>query len=407
MTDLPFPFHALSPDAIRPLLAAPNGSCVSLYLPTHRRPPENLVDRPTYRELLHAVRRRLEDSLPRSRLDRLMAPLDALDGHPDFWAFTREGLAIFAAAKEATGFLLPQPVPPTAYVGPRYQTLPLVRQALAADSFEVLVLSGHAAQVYAGRTVAGEMESLDRLPLPATAGAAAAEGLIQRADVVTEEAREPHRALPLRTAQVNLHGGFETRQADERHDTLIFLRHVDHCLDSRPHDDGPPLILAAGSHLAGVFRRLSRNPRLLEAGIDRDLHGAPLADLAAACGPIMQRVWRQRIENVLAAFEELRPKGLASADLGCIAAAAVAGRIATLAIERDRTFPGQFDPATGSIHPAASDLGRPPVAGGPAADSADVVAGIAEAVVLHRGALVTLPPHLSKTPSGVLALFRY
>lgn len=407
MIDLPFPFHALSPDAIRPLLAAPNGVCVSLYLPTHRRPPENLVDRPTYRELLHAVRRRLDDSLPRSRIDRLVAPLDALETHPDFWAFTREGLAIFAATKEATGFLLPQPVPPTAYVGPRYQTLPLVRQALAAESFELLVLSGRTARVYGGRTVAGEIESLDLLPLPAAAGAAASEGLIQRGDVVTEEVREPHRALPLRTAQVNLHGGFETRQAHERHDTLIFLRHVDQCLDGHPHDHGPPLILAAGPQLAGDFRRLSRNTRLLPAGIDRDLHDAPLADLAAACGPIMQGVWRQRVDDVLASFEELRPKGLASADLGCIAAAAVAGRIATLAIERDSTFPGRLDPVTGSIHSAARVFGRPAAAGGPADDPADVVACIAEAVVLHRGDLVTLPPDLSETPSRVLATFRY
>jgi len=407
MTPLPFAFLPLSADTIRPLLAPPEGMCVSILLPTHRRPPANEVDRPTFRGLVATARRRLAGGMRRPAVERILAPLDALERHPDFWAFTREGLAVFAAAAEATGFLVSESLPQAVVVGARFHTLPLVRLAAGTETFELLVLSGQEARVYEGGAVDGEVVALDPLPLPAAAGAGAAVGLILRSNVVTEETREPHRALPLRTDEVNLHGGFNARQDVDTHDTAIFLRHVDRCLDGRPHDQGPPLLLAAAARLGSVFRRLTHNRRLLAAGIEADLHHASVAELALASGPVIREHHRQRVARLLAAVADRAAHGKASSDLAEIGPAAVAGRVAGLVVERGRPLPGSLDPATGAVRHDESgfDAGAAPVR--EAANRLELLDRIAEAVVLHRGDVTTVPAGSLIGTAGVAAVFRY
>ncbi|MFM9195416.1 MAG: hypothetical protein ACKOWG_06715, partial [Planctomycetia bacterium] len=107
-------------------------------------------------------------------------------------------------------------------------------------------------------------------------------------------------------------------------------------------------------------------------------------------------------------FLQARPRDLGSGDLSDVARAAVAGRVGTLLIEKDRFEPGWLDPATGAIGgdgEAPADLSRS--GDKPATHTADLFGSVAETVLLHGGGVVALERNAMPTESGVAAIYRY
>lgn len=400
---MPLPaLRQLSPGIVRGLLdgrVAGERTCLSLYLPTHPRVPESAVDQPTYRGLVNALRHGLADGRRRDEIERLLAPFDLLAEDRDFWRHVRHGLAILAADGHADGFVLPADVPPRAVVAPRFHVLPLLEMVSAAWPFRLLLLTSREARFYAGTAVGGRVADLAACPLPAAAGPGAGRGRLSRADVVATEVHEPHRAVRLHTGQAVLHGGFGSRQDEIDDDTVTFVRHVAAQV-AAASPGATPLILAAAGHVAAILRQVAPPPGLLDRGIEKNLHLAPEAALADGCGPLIADLAADRAADLLAGFIDARGRGLAGGNLRDIGRAAVAGRIATLLVERDRSEPGEFDRATGELQIAPA---------GTAADTpaADILAAIAETVFLHGGAVQMAARNALPTNSGMAAIYRW
>jgi hypothetical protein len=107
-------------------------------------------------------------------------------------------------------------------------------------------------------------------------------------------------------------------------------------------------------------------------------------------------------------FEQARPHDLGSGDLSDIARAAVAGRVATLLIEKDRFETGSLDPASGAIArdgEVPADLSRS--GDQPAIRTTDLFGSVAETVLLHGGGVVAVDRKAMPTESGVAAIYRY
>jgi len=399
----PLSFGHVSLETIRPLLAPPPGPCLSLYLPTHRRVPDKLVDRPAYRHLVEALELALGFSLPRAAVDRLLEPFRALDSDAGFWDHTREGLAILSANGKGSVFLMPVPPKPLALVTSGFHTLPLVRLAAATERFNVLTLTSRAAHVYEGCTIGAVAGHLDPVPLQGLASAAAEAGAVERGDVIDEETFQPHRVQhgmgPSGLGYGSIvHGGAGSRQDDIDADTEIFLRHVDEVVHERvSRHSCLPLVLVALPKLAALFRRLTKNRLLLDDGVAKDVHLLPPADLLNLVTPVFAAAHKRRIDRELDRFAEARDHGLGSGDLSDIARAAAAGRVATLLIEKDRFEPGWLDRATGAI---AGD-------GEPAGQAEDLFGAVAETVLVHGGGIVALDRIRMPTESGVAAIYRY
>lgn len=416
-------FEPLSLESIRPLVESPAaGQCLSLYLPTHRNVPGNSVDRPAYRHLVAALELAITPARPRDEVERLLHPFRVLDGDRHFWQHARDGLAVLAADGRARGFLLQRPVRPLAMATDHFHVLPLVRIVSSLERFTVLTLTSRVAAVYeatAWHDVAGTAAAhdvsvgpLDPLPLARPAGEATAP--VMRDEVVDDETHQPHRVFrgqgPRGRADARvIHGGTGSRQDDVDDDTEVFLRHVDalvHDHVSRP--TGLPLLVVASGRLAAVFRRLSRNPMLLEERVPLDPHLLSPADLAATIAPVFAAAHARRVAAERAAFDRARVRGLAGDALAEIGHAAVAGRVARLFVEADRFMPGGLDRRTGRIvgdgppPPDASRTGRVP-----ACRSADVLGDLAETVLLHGGSVVSLAAAAMPGPGGAAAIYRF
>jgi hypothetical protein len=416
-------FEPLSPESLRPLLEPHEPPCLSLYLPTHRNLPGNTVDRPAYRHLLEAFELALGLSHARATIERLLHPFRVLEADRRFWEHTRDGLAVFAAAGAARGFLLQRPVEPLAIVTPRFHVLPLVRLVASLERFTILTLTSREAAAYeatawpdvaasqAARNVTvGTLDSLSlREGDPAEAAAPLTRDL-----VIDEEIHEPHRVHvgtgPRGRAAVRvIHGGAGAKQDDIDDDTESFLRQVDAVVEARvSRPTGLPLVLVAAAPLAATFRGLSSNPLLLEEHVPLDPHLMATEELAAVVAPVFAAAHARRIAGELAAYQRARDHGLVAADLTTIGTAAVAGRIATLLVESDRFVPGTLDAATGRIEFRGEPPGDLSRSGDrPAATTQDVLGLLAEAVLLHGGTIVSLAATAMPVPSPAAAILRY
>ena len=398
----------LSTATLLELLAPAPGPCLSVYLPTHRTVPDNTVDRPTFRRLLHALEAALATSHPPAQIDRLLHPLRLLDGDRHFWEHARDGLAVLAAGGAARVFPLQRPVPPLAIVAERFHTLPLVRLVAGRDRFEVLALTSREARIFEGTAWTDArgttVERLDALPV-----GTGPDGTILRAEVVDEEVFQPHRVQRGMGLEGIVHGGMGSKRDDVDADTEIFLRHVDDTVHEKVSRRSElPLVLVAQARLAATFRGLAKNPLLLEEHVTSDPHLMAADTLAASVRPLVAAARRRVVERELRAFGHAHGRGLAQGDLADVARAAVAGRVATLLIEADRFETGRLDHATGAIvfaGPAGGPQARTGAA--TAVTGEDLFGAVAETVLLHGGTVLALARLEMPTESGVAAIDRY
>ncbi len=403
---------SLSLAAVRELLAPPPSPVLTLSLPTHRNVPENRVDLPSYRHLVESLDMALSLSRSRDEIERLLRPFHRLASDRRFWEHTRRGLAVFGAAGWARAFLLPRPVKPLAIVGKHFHTLPLLRQAAAIDRFNVLTLTSREAHIYEGRFIAGAVDPLEPLelePVPLRGVAEPAGQPLNRSSVIDDELLQPHRMRRQLNAAGTVHGGFRGKQDAIDTDTEIFFRHVDELIRERVSlPGGLPLVLVALPELAAVFRGLSQNRLLQDDYVPKDVHLLPLAEIAGLVLPVFAADRCRRIARECRLFELARDRGLAAGELAGIARVAVAGRVATLLVEEDRFEPGWLDRTSGAIHgdgEVRDDLAR--TGDAPAIRSDDLIAAVAETVLLHGGEIFSLEHGRMPTDSGLAAIYRY
>jgi len=404
----------VSLETVRRLLGDRPRQCLSLYMPTHRRVPDNTVDRPAFRHLIEALGAALAPTLSRAAIAHELRPFRLLEADRAFWEHTRDGLAVLATAGAAEAFLLQMPVAPLAIAAPRFHTMPLLRIAASSERFNLLVLSSRAAHVYEGLVTEAGVERLDPVPLHDMPLDGRTESGFTRDEVVDAEILQPHRvergmgpAGLAGTAAV--HGGTGCKREDIEDDTEIFLRAVDETVHERvTRHSELPLVLVAPSRLAAAFRRLSKNRLLLAEGVAKDVHLLPRAELPGLVAPVFAAARAARQTHDLEMFAAAHSHGRGSAEPGAIAAAAAAGRVATLLVERDRFEPGRIDPVTGAVivtGPVPADASRTGDAPGVRED--DLVGTLAETVVLHGGGVVAVDHGALPTPSGVAAIYRY
>lgn len=403
-------FSRLSPDTVREVLAEHPAPGLSLGMPTHRTVPDNQIDRPTYRHLVEALEAALLLTSSRAETGRLLEPLRVLGETVRFWEHTRDGLIVLAADGKARVFVLPVAVQPLAVVAPRFHTLPLVRLAASSDRFDVLLLTSREARVFEVCFVEGGVDTLDQVSLHGPDG----QPELDRAEVTDAEIRQPHRVFRgmgpagLGSGSV-VHGGTGSKQDDIDADTEIFFRHVDKVVrDQVSRRSGLPLVLVALPRLAAVFRGLSKNRHLLDESVPHDAHLLPTERVPELVAPVFARARERRIEHALRRFSAARDHGLAAGDISDIARAAVAGKVAVLLVERDRFEPGRFDRATGAVEfdgMVPTDLSWAGTA--PAMRSEDMLAVLAETVLLHGGEILPIERIRMPTESGAAAIYRY
>jgi hypothetical protein len=352
------------------------GPFLSLYQPTHRSHPQNKQDSIRFRNLVKALDESLRTQYRRSDVAALLAPFHALAADERFWNHTLDGLAVLGASGLFWVGRLQRPVAELAVAADSLHLKPLLRIVQSADRYQVLGVSRQDVKLFEGNRDAMDEIDLDA-QVPRTLS-----------DALTAERKEPHKSVWVphaggRSARASvgiLHSQGGDRADEIARDTEKFFRAVDRAiLERHSRPSGLPLVLAALPEHHTLFRRLSRNPYLLDdaLGVHPD---------AISTDALRERAWRTiephylaRLAGLLEMCGAARAKELGSDDLDRVIEAAAAGRVATLLVQAEREN-ARID---------------------------DRVDDAAELVLRNGGQVVVVPVARMPTRTGVAAIYRF
>jgi len=379
----------LTDDTLRMLLAEHEPPCLSLYVPTHRRRPENQQDPIRYRNLLKVLEESLLSRYPAAVAGTLLGPFRTLASDTGFWNHTWDGLAVLGATGVFQVIKLQRPVSELAVVANSFHVKPLLRMLQSADRYQVLSVNRRQIRLFEGnRDGLSEVDLAPGVPRTIT-------------DALGAELTEPHQTVASYggTAQgTSMRHGHGSKKDEADIDEARFFRAVDRAiLEHYSRPSGMPLLLAALTEYHTPFRLVSHNPFLMGMGIEVDPGSLTTDQLRARAWTIVEPDFRARLRALVERFEDARSKGRGADDLAQVTLAAAASRVESLLVETDRRIPGRLNPASGAL--TLSPLEDPQVD--------DLLDDLAELVLSRGGQVVVVPAADMPTASGVAAIFRF
>lgn len=381
---------SLDRDYAARLFGACEPPCLSLYQPTHRHHPENQQDPIRFRNLVKALEESLRQKYPKLEVRSLLDPFLELARDRDFWNHTLDGLAVLGATGMFRAYKLHRPVAELVVVADSFHTKPLIRILQSADRYQVLGLSRQEMKLFEGnRDALDEIEPAQGVPRTIT-------------EALGEELTEPHQTVAsyggAGGSHSPMHHGHGGKESEVDSDAERFFRAVDRgILEHHSRPSTLPLILATLPQHRELFHQVSRNPYLMDEGIDIHPDALSIDELRRSAWQVVEPRYLARLAALVEEFGSSRSKDLGHEELTQVAKAVSAGRVATLLIEADRHVPGQINAATGDIE--LDDLADPEVD--------DVLDDLATLALKTGGDVVIVPAERMPTETGVAAIYRY
>lgn len=370
-------------------LPEPVPPCLSLYQSTHRSFPDNRQDRVRFRNLVAGLEESLRLKYPGREALPLLRPFMELGEDDGFWNHTLDGLAVFASGSFFRAYRFEASPRECAVVADSFHTKPLLRVMQSGVRCHVLALSRKEVRLFEV-----DRYAIEEVALPADMPRTMLEAL-------GGELTEPRMTVasfgPAGTVGAMRHG-HSTRRDEEQLDDERFFRAVDQAVESRySRPTGLPLLLAALPQHQGLFRKLTKNARLKEQGIESDPGKMTNDELRHRAWELLEPEWRHEILQAIAEYVEAFSKGGGTDNLEEAVGAAVAGRVGLLLIERTMLLAGRIDEADGTVEPARLEE----------QGVDDLLDDLGELVLRKGGRVLVLEPGDMPSITGVAALYRY
>jgi hypothetical protein len=381
----------LTKEFIQELLAADQEPCLSLYMPTHQRHPENLQDIILFKNLVKHLGESLILKYSSQETEDYLKPFDILIEDHDFWNHTSDGLAIFSADGLFKVVGVHKSFDELAIVADSFHTKPLMQYMQSLDHFHVLGLSLNEIKLFEG-----DRHSITEIDLTAKTPK-------NIKDVVGNDLTEPSlngdTSIGILVESIAMHIGNSGKKDETGKDEERFFREVGEVIYehfSKP--TGWPLILAALPEHHNLFRKVNKNPLLLSYGITINPTSVSPDQLAKMAWKIMEPEYISKLDKLVDQYENAKAKGKGSDEYKEVAVAAVEGRVDILLVEADRLIPIRITNLT-TGNTQKKDLINPKVD--------DLLDDMGELVLKMGGQVMVLPVVKMPTETGLAAIFRY
>jgi len=382
--------NLLTNDMMPELLSVNAGTCISLYMPTHRTHPDNLQDPILFKNLVKKLEQSLLKQYSVLETTILLKPFVELENNEEFWRHTLDGLAVLRTAGTFKTIGLPVSTEELAIVAENFHTKPLRKYLQSVERYNVLGLSLHDYHFYEGNR-----HSLTELVL--------APGIPKNIkEALGDELTDKHSTVAsyggVGSGSHNMHHGQGGKAEEVDIDAERFFRFVAKTInDHYSKPSGLPLILAALPEHHQLFHNVSNILSLLPDSIDVNPKSVETDELVKRAWKVMEPYYKGIIDKACDVYQEAKSKGTVSDSISDIAVAAAAGRVDTLMIEADRQIPGKIINKTGSIE--KGDLENP--------EMDDLLDDIGELVTKMGGKVMVIPHEKMPTKTGIACVFRY
>jgi hypothetical protein len=381
----------LTKELIEELLSANQAPCLSLYMPTHQHHPENLQDIIVFKNLVRQLEESLSQKYSAGEVQKYLEPIKELVHNENIWNHTLDGLAVFSAEGMFEVVRLHNSVEELAIVADSFHTKPLRQYLQSLEYFHVLGLTLHDIRLFEGNR-----HSLTEVELTVDTPKTINEAL---GDELTEKHTTVDSYGGIGGESSAMHHGHGGKKEETEKDAERFFRVVANTIyEHYSKPSGWPLILAALPEHHNLFQKVSKNPLLLPKGIAINPSSVSPDQLAKMAWEIVEPEYNQKLDSLIARFEQARANGKGSDDYKEVAVAAVGGRVDTIIVEADRIIAVRVtNLVTGNTQ--KKDLSNPKVD--------DLLDDIGELVIKMGGKMMVLPTEKMPSETGLAAIFRY
>jgi len=381
----------LTRELIKELLSMSSAPCLSLYMPTHRSHPENLQDIIRFKNLVNQLEKSLSEQSSAFDIKKFLEPFETLGNDKEFWNHTLDGLAVLGSTEYFKVIKIPIAVQEFAGVADSFNTKPLRKYLQSVDRYHVLSLSLHEIRFFEGNR-----HSLVEVELPSDFPRTITEAL---GDELTEKHSTVASYGGVGGESSNMHHGHGGKKDEVDKDAERFFNIIARTIhENYSKTTGLPLILAALPEHHSLFQKLSKNPMLLDEGININPASISTAKLTKLAWEVLEPVYLQKLKDLVKKFEQAKANNSGSDNVKEVIEAAEAGRVDTILIEKDRVIAERLrNKNTGTFKQADSTQ--------PILD--DLLDDIGELVTKMGGEVMFIPSEKMPAKTGIAALYRY
>ncbi len=383
---------------LKELLEEPDGTAVSIYLPTARVGSEVEGDRLRFRA---ALERAVELAAAEEDGD---APTDELEDlkplidDREFWRYQSDGLAVFVAPGLQRIYRVPTEFQELVVVGPTFHTRPLIDLLQAPDRYWVLGLGRNDLRLWEG--TAEGLAPMDLSGLPKSLLDALGFEFERDPEFVHRRKAGPSRGQRGRGGHQPTFHGHGVGHDDSEPELRRYFKRVDRGLGEFLSDEIGPVVLAAVQEYHPIYRDVSSLDNLVGKGVEASVTDWSPERLHEAAWPIAREAALDKVDEALELWERAYGQGKGEMDVANVARLAIAGRIRLLLTERDRRIWGTVDRGTGAVEVLRE--------GGddPGNHAVELLDELAEMVLRRGGRALVLSPERMPTDTGVAAVLR-
>jgi len=375
---------------LRRLTTAPQGPCVSIFMPTHAAGRDGQQDVLRLKNLLSQAERGLVDQgLRAPEIKQLLEPVRELPAESGFWEKRSLGLAVFVTEGLVNRFRVPLQLDEMVVVNRRFQIKPLLPLIGANDEYFVLALSQNRVRLLEGRQFGMQEIKVDGLPQDM------AQFLNYDSNERPSLAHAAPRGQPGKSSSVVHSLGGEREPAKD--ELAQYFRAIDASLRETLRDQRAPLILAGVQYLLPIYREVASYAAIAKDEVPGNPDHLSEHELHSRTWPLIASRAADARQEAAAKYRKLAGTGKTSDDLRKIVPAAHQGQVESLFVDRTAHRWGVFDPATGEVTERAS---------APQRGDDELLDLAAVQTLMHRGAVYAVAADQIPSPPAV-AVFRY
>ncbi len=294
---------------------------VSIYMPTHRKSPDNKQDPILYKNSVAEAKRLLEEKYSAREAEPVIQKLESLLDDQGFWNHTADGLAVLAETEDLKTFHLEAGMPQKVVVDHQYYMVPLIQYLDPAGTGYLLDLSKDRFYLY--RVTRNRIEEVEQ-------------------DEIKSKFSELFDDMDA-NADLNfgrygdgggtVYHGHRSKSAEEEKDREKYFRYIDTSLPDLIGES--PVILAGVSDNVAEYKNFAKGEFYTEMTIDKPFHSMDKDEQLKSVREVLAPRHKEQVEALEERYGTLQAQNRTGNDLKELKEHAEAGRIETLIVAED------------------------------------------------------------------------
>lgn len=339
--------NLLTKEDLKDLIGIQEGTCVSIFLPTHRAGRDIEQNPIRLKNLLaDAEDKLLASDYRKPEAAKFLEPARKLLDDTPFWQNQSDGLALFLTENEFRYYRFPLDFESLAIVGNHFHLKPLLPMLSGDGRFYILALSQNQIRMLQGTHYSVSEIDVDQAPK-------------SLAEFLKYD--DPERSIQYHTGtrasstkvkyKPEFHGQGITNEPEEKVNILRFFHKLDDAVRELLNGEEAPLVLAGVDFLLPIYREANSYPHLMEEGIIGNPDRLNSQELHEKAWKVVQPLFNKKQEESDAKYKQLfgKDSDQTSNEVDEVIPAAYYQRVDTLFVPVNKHLWGSFDPKTKEV----------------------------------------------------------